>query len=204
MTESLTETNLGANAQDSALGQIETQTTEAVGENRRQLSETLSKIAEDQDLSESAKDRFREEASRKASERHSEIVSSYESATKEALAESEQAVFRLSFPADAITDSQKEMYRASYRDCLLKCLNLSESELDTVMSIAERTGDHLLAQSAYHVSVQKGIFSVAEAYRSANPTAAQAWQKYTETRLGAESNEALLGRALLSTSNPSA
>jgi hypothetical protein len=123
----MTETN-GTNgsfseAGDNALGTIEAETTEAVGANRRNLSETLSKIAANEDLSESAKQRYAEQASREASERHAQIVAEHERQSDEALEESERAVFALSY-SHTLTASEKAEFRSAYRDASFRTIDL--------------------------------------------------------------------------------
>lgn len=178
--------------------QLEQETTEAVSENRQNLNERLQRIREDGDLSDSAKERLRNQATQEASERHSEIVGEYERSTAETLEQNEQRIYKLSYPADNLTATQKEAFRASYRDSTLHCLNLPEADLERMMRRAQLTGDRALEQACYAESVDRGLFGVANAYRDRHPEAREAWETYSEARRWAESNEALLGRALLS------
>ena len=101
----MSEANNGHSA-ESALQEIGEQTTQAVGENRQDLYETLDRIRRVEDLSEQAKSRLAEEARRGASERHSAIVDAHEQATKEVLANNERRLFKLSFPESTSTPSE--------------------------------------------------------------------------------------------------
>jgi hypothetical protein len=194
----MTETN-GESA--SALGTIESETTKKVGENRRELAARLAKIRSDADLSQSAKQRYAEQASREASERHAQIVQEHERQSEEALAEAEQSVFALSYP-HTLSSAEKAEFRSAYRDATFRCLELEPAALERVMARAQRVGDRALQLGVYHEAIERGLFSIAEEYRDRNPDAKTAWQRYEATRRQAESNEALLGRALLSSANP--
>jgi hypothetical protein len=202
MSEASFATETNDTSDSSELGAIETRTTERVGENRTQLQETLSKIRSNADLSESAKQRYADEASREASERHAEIVDDYERQSAEALAQSEQAVFALSYP-HTLTASEKAEFRSAYREASFRTLDLEPEQLERVLARARRTGDRALELACYHESVDRGLFSIAEEYRERNPDAKTAWERYAATRRASESNSALLGRALLSSANPS-
>jgi small-conductance mechanosensitive channel len=197
MSEAVTDSH-----SESELGEAEATATAAVGENRRELSQRLANIRSNADLSESAKTRFAEEASREAQARHKQIVADYEAQTKETLEANERRVFSLNYPQGTITDSQKERFRSEYRNATFHCLNLSAEDLDRMLARAQRTGDRALEQAVYHTAVEQGFFSVADAYRERYPEAREAWDIYVRGRVQAESNQVLLGRALLSSANP--
>jgi hypothetical protein len=202
MSEALTtEAADSGPSETSELGAIEQETTAKVGENRRELQQKLDRLRADADLSESAKQRYAEEASREASARHSEIVSEFERQSAEALTQSEQAVFKLAYP-HSLTSVEKAEFRQAYRDAAFRTLDLQPEQLERIMARAQRTGDRALELAAYHESVDRGLFSIAEEYRERNPDAKTAWERYAATRRAAQSNEALLGRALLSNANP--
>lgn len=181
---------------------IEQQATEAVSENRQALAEELSRIQREQDLSDAAKERYSSEATAKASERHAEIVEKHETATAATLVNNEKRVFKLSYPATNVTETQKEAFRAGYRDASFRCADLQADALERLMGRAQRTGDRAMEQAIYHESIERGLFGVAEQYREKHPEAKQAWETYAQARRTSESNEALLGRALLSNANP--
>src|SRR5688500_5705818 len=101
---------------NSAIQEIGEQTTQAVGENRQELSATLDQIQRNEDLSEQAKSRLAEAARRKASECHGALVEEHERATKEVLESNERRLFRLSYPEGVSTLSERQAFRASYRD----------------------------------------------------------------------------------------
>ncbi len=181
---------------------IEGQATEAVSQNRQDLAEELSSIQREKDLSNEAKERYATEATAKASERHAAIVEKHESSTASILENNEKRVFKLSFPAATLTETQKEAFRSSYRDASFRCADLEGDTLGRFMARAQRTGDRALEQAIYHESIERGLFGVAEEYRKKHPEAKSAWETYEGGRRNAGSNEALLGRALLSKVSP--
>jgi hypothetical protein len=187
---------------DTQIGAIEQQTSEAVGENRRKLEAKLAQIRTDADLSESAKERLATEASRQAAERHGEIVGEFERETAEVLEANEKRLFRLSYPEGVVTDSEREIFLAGYRQVALSLLDASEETISRAMSRAFRTGDTVLAQACYHESVERGLGEIGNEYRERHPDAARIWQTYVQSRMRAQSNEALLGRALLRSASP--
>ncbi len=186
----------------SDIGTLEQQATEDVSENRQALAEELRKINQEPDFSDAAKSRYAAEATKKAHERHSEIVDKHESSTVSVLENNEKRVFKLSYPAANLTETQKESFRLSYRDASFRCMDLATDALERMLTRAGRTGDRALAQAAYHEAVERGALSVAEQYREKHPEAREAWETYSSARRAAGSNEALLGRALLSNANP--
>jgi len=181
---------------------VEQETTEAVSENRQALAEELRKISQEQDFSDAAKSRYAAEATKKASERHSEIVAEHESATAAALENNEKRVFKLSYPAANLTETQKEAFRSGYRDASFRCADLQADALERLLVRAQRTGDRAMEQAIYHESIERGLFGVANLYREKHPEAQAAWETYEQGRRKAGSNEALLGRALLSKVSP--
>jgi hypothetical protein len=186
------------------IGTIEQQTTEAVGANREALTEELARIRRDEDLSERTKARFSDEATPKAGARHAEIVAEHEHSVSEVLEQNEKRLFRLSYPEDTVTPSQRQAFRDSYRDASFCCLNLPEADLDRILTRAMRTGDRALEHAGYHESIERGLFGVAGQYRERHPDAKAAWETYEKTRLSEESHGAALTKALLSSANPGA
>jgi hypothetical protein len=182
----------------SDIGAIEQQATEAVSDNRQALAEELESIQRMQDYSDAAKERYANEATAKASERHATIVEKHETATAATLENNEKRVFKLSYPAANITETQKEAFRSSYRDASFRCVDLQADALERLMTRAQRTEDRAMEQAIYHESIERGVFGVANQYREKHPEAKAAWETYAQARRVSESNEALLGRALLS------
>jgi hypothetical protein len=199
MTE---QTNGGGEAANSALIEVGQASTRAFAENRLDLEQELGRIQRDQDLSDSAKSRLSEEARKKASARHAEILSEHEKATSELLENNEKKLFKLQFPESAKTPSEIQQFRNSYRDCCFKVLNLDEESLSRVMTRAQRVGDSALEQSAYHEAIERGLFSVAGEYRERHPDARDVWETYQKTRLSEDAHGAALTRALLATADP--
>jgi hypothetical protein len=189
----------GANT---ALLEIGAQTSRDVGANRQDLSAELERIQRNEDLSESAKSRLSEEARSKASARHAEIISEHEKATRDVLEANERKLFKLSYPEGTLTPSQKQEFRASYRDASFRILDMPEDTLSRILTRAQRVGDTALETAVYHESIERGLFAIAEEYRSKHPDARDVWETYEKTRLSEEAHGASLTRALLSTANP--
>jgi hypothetical protein len=186
----------------SDIGAIEQHSTEAVSENRTALAEELRKINQEQDFSDAAKERYANEATARASERHADIVDKHKSSTALVLEQNERRVFQLSYPAANLTETQKEAFRSGYRDASFRCVDLTPDALERFMTRAQRTGDRAWEQAIYHESIERGVFGVANLYREKHPEAQAAWETYSSARRAAGSNEALLGRALLSNAAP--
>jgi len=186
----------------SDIGAIAEEASQAVSENRQALAEELSSIQRMQDYSEAAKERYTTEATAKASERHAAIVDKHESSTASILENNEKRVFKLSYPAANLTETQKEAFRTSYRDASFRCADLEGDTLERFLVRAQRTGDRDMEQAIYHESIERGLFGVADLYREKHPEARGAWETYEQGRRSAGSNEALLGRALLSKVSP--
>jgi hypothetical protein len=130
-------------------------------------------------------------------------VEEYERATAETLEQNEKRVFKLYYPSESnLTPLQQEAFRSAYRHSIFRCMDLPESTLDRIMARAQRTGDRALEQAYYHECVDRGLFGLANEYRERHPEAKQAWETYEQARRHAESNDALLGRALLSNATP--
>jgi len=186
----------------SDIAAVEQRATEAVSENRRALASELGRIGRERDLSDEAKARYADEATAKAADRHSEIVGEHESTVASTLENNEKRVFKLSFPATNLTETQKEAFRAGYRDASFRCADLEADTLERFLARAQRTGDRAWEQAIYHESIERGLFGVANLYREKHPEAQAAWETYEQGRRKAGSNEALLGRALLSKVSP--
>jgi hypothetical protein len=174
---------------------IEQEANEALSENRRELAEESAKINREPDLSEEAKARYTEEAKGRAQAKYIEIIDGHDKAIAERLELNEKRLFKLSYPKDAVTDSQKETFRASYRQAALQLLGASEETVSRAMSRAFRTGDSVLEQAAYHESIERGLSEVGDEYREPYPKAAEAWSTYVKDRRAAESREHILARA---------
>ncbi len=181
---------------------IREQASQDVSQNRQALAEELSSIRRMQDLSNEARERYANEATKKASERHAEIVDKHESSTVSVLENNEKRVFKLSYPAANLTETQKESFRLSYRDASFRCMDLAPDALERMLTRAQRTGDRAMEQAIYHESIERGLFGVADLYREKHPEARGAWETYEQGRRKAGSNEAVLRGALLSSANP--
>lgn len=162
--------------------------TDAVAQNKQQLSERVEEIRSNRDLSDSAKQRLIGEAYDEAASHHGALVAERKEAAAREVAQRERSVFGLAYPKDAVTNRDKETYRQSYRDAAFRVFNMEPENLDR----AERIGDEQLAQAVYHEAVERGISGVAKRYREARPDAQQRWEKYVSARRAGESTEGLL------------
>jgi hypothetical protein len=186
-----------------AVIEIGEETTKAVGANRQDLAETLAQILANEDLSEHAKGRLTDEARRRSAARHAEIVAEHEQSVAEVLEANEKRLFRLEFPQDAVSPSQKQAFRDSYRDASFRVLNLPEDDLSRILTRAERVGDRALESAVYHEAIERGVFSVCEEYREKHPDAKTAWEIYQQSWLSEEAHETALMGAVLNAANPS-
>jgi hypothetical protein len=193
----------GSLAGNDALQEIGEQTTRDVGDNRLDLAQALDRIQRDGDLSEQAKSRLAEEARRKASERHAEIVDRHEAASKDVLANNEKRLFKIAYPTSVSTPSEMKAFKGDYRDCTFKVLDMPEDTLSRVMSRASRVGDSALEQACYHEAIERGLFGVADEYRERHPDAKTTWVIYQKSRLSEEAHGATLTHALLASASPS-
>jgi hypothetical protein len=178
---------------------IEQEANEALSENRCELVEEIAKISREPDLSEEAKARYTEEAKGRAQAKYAQIIDGHDKAIAERLEPNEKRLFKLTYPKDAVTDSQKVAFRASYRQAAFHLVDASEEAVSRLMTRAFRTGDTVLDQAAYHESIERGLSEVGDEYRERYPKAAEAWNTYVADRRAAESREHILAGALLNT-----
>ena len=178
------------------------ETKGALSENRRDLAEEVSKINRDPDLSEEAKARYTQEARERAQRKYAEIIDDRDKAIAERLEQNEKRLFKLSYPKDTVTDSEKETFCASYRQAAFHLLDASEEAVSRMMPRALRTGDTVLEQAAYHESIERGLSEVGDENRGRYPKAAEAWTTYVRDRRAAESRENIPAGALLKAQIP--
>ena len=176
---------------------IEQESNVALRENRQQLAEQTAKINSEQDLSQEAKDRYIGEARQQAQAKYAEIIDSHDQAIRDRLEQNEKKLFAISYPQEAVTDTQKEAHRASYRQAAMSLMGASDEVVSRAMSRGLRTGDTVLQQAAYHESIERGLNEVGDEYRSRYDRAAEAWNVYARDRRAAESREHVLAGALL-------
>jgi hypothetical protein len=175
---------------------------EAISANRRQFAEEHAEINNNTDLSAEAKDRYVSEARERAQAKHAEIVDAHEQTVAEQLEANERRLFGLAYPKDALTESQKEGFRTSYRQATLGLLGASEEIVARALARAHRTGDRALEQAAYHESIERGLSEVGDENRGRYPNAAEAWTTYVRDRRAAESRENIPAGALLKAQIP--
>ena len=185
MTNNIAEISQGAN--------------EALSENRRELAEETAKFNREPDLSEEAKARYVGEARERAQAKYAQIIDGHEKAIAERLEQNEMRRFKLSYPKDALTESQKEGFRSSYRQAALQLLGVTEETVSRALSRAFRTGDAVLEQAAYHESIERGLSEVGDEYRERHPQAREVWATYVRDRRTTQSREHILAGALLKT-----
>jgi hypothetical protein len=166
--------------------------TDAVAQNKQQLSERVEEIRSNQDLSDSAKQRMIGEAYDEAANRHGELVAEREEAAAREVAQRERSVFGLAYPKDMVANRDKEAFRQSYRDAAFRVFNMEPKNLERVLDRAERIGDEQLAQAVYHEALERGMASLANRYREDRLDAQQRWEKYVSARKAGESTEGLL------------
>jgi hypothetical protein len=181
------------------IAEIEQGANEALSENRRELAEETATINGEPDLSEEAKARYVGEARERAQAKSAEIIDGHDKAISERLELNEKRLFKLSYPKDALTESQKEGFRASYRQAALQLLGASEETVSRAMSRAFRTGDTVLEQAANHESIERGLSEVGDEYRERHPRAREVWATYVRDRRATEAREHILAGALLKT-----
>ena len=167
------------------------ETNQALAENRRELAEETAKVDREPDLSEEARGR--------AQAKYAEIIDGHDKAISERLELNEKRLFKISYPRDAVTDSHKEAFRASYRQAAFHLLDANEEAVSRMMTRAFRTGHTVLEQAAYHEAIERGLSEVGDEYRERYPKAAEAWNVYVKDRRAAESREHILAGALLKT-----
>ena len=176
---------------------IEQEANEALSENRRELAEEAAKINREPDLSDEAKARYVGEAKERAQAKYAEIIDGHDQAIRDRLEQNESRLFKLSYPKDTVTDSQKETFRASYRQAAFHLLDAPAETLSRMMSRALRTGNTALGQACYHEAIERGLSEVGDEYRERYPTAAEHWNTYVRDRRASESREHILAGALL-------
>lgn len=163
-------------AETSAIAETFQQTNEALSESRRELSEEAARISGDPDLSAAAKARRIDEQKLAAQERYVQIRDQHETAIADRLEANERRLFQLRYPQSAITEPDKENFRQGYRQAAYQLLGASEESISRLLTRALRTGDTVLAQAAYHESIERGLSEVGDEYRAKHPQAARAWE----------------------------
>lgn len=181
------------------IAEIEQESNEALRENRRELAEESAKINREPDLSEEAKARYTQEARERAQAKYAQIIDDHDKAIAEQLERNEKRLFKLSYPKDTLTDSQKETFRASYRQPAFHLLDASEEAVSRMMTRVLRTGDIVLQQAVYQESIERRLSEVGDAYRERYPKAAEAWATYVADRRAAVTRKNILAGALLKT-----
>jgi hypothetical protein len=172
--------------------------TEAITQNKQQLTERIEEIRANRDLNSAAKERMMQEALGEAQKRHGELLAEREEEAAREVAQRERSVFKLNYPKDVVTSRDREAYRLSYRDAAFRVFNMEPENLERVLERAERIGDEQLAQAVYHETVERGMISLANRYREQRPDARRRWDEYAAARQAGESVEGMLSSALSS------
>jgi hypothetical protein len=177
-------------------------TSTAITENRTKLNDRLAKLRSNRDLSEAARKRMADEAKQEAAAKHQELIAEHERAQKQRLESAERRVFSPSYPSGVVTDGQRQAFRGELRDASIRLFEVSDDTLQRAKDRGRRTQDPVLQQAAYFEAVDRGAFSIAEEYRTANDGARIAWDTYKEVRSYAESPAALIEGANLRKATP--
>ena len=172
--------------------------------NRRNAE--VAKIRGFVDLTDEAKERRIAEVSERARAEYAEARQAAEREIQERRDKAEKALFETPYPY-AASDTEKAQIRALRRgayDSVYGALSSLEpeearEELDRLLARAERTHDPELADAVYHVAIERGERSVADAYLERRPKANRRWEEFVATSQEASrsrSVEAILERGL--------
>jgi hypothetical protein len=189
-------------SEDSGIGEITQSASEELTANRGGLAAEEARINAEEDLSDSAKQRYIDAARAKAQANYEEIIDNHDQSIADKLERNEKRLFELSYGSGAVTDSQKETYRASYRQAALQLLGADEETISRAMSRAYRTGDKVLEQAAYHETIERGLSEIGDEYRARYSKAAADWDVYVRDRRAAESRDQVLYGSLMKMQDP--
>jgi hypothetical protein len=158
--------------------------------NRNKLQEHVKRIRSDQDLNEEAKQRMIADAYSSAMERHKELVAEHQATKAQELKALEKSVFKVHTPG-AKTGAEKEAYRMSFRDALSRAESVAQgrdsvTNLEGMLARAERQGDRVQAEAAYHLALERGYEYIVDAYLADRPYERENLQRYREAKRSAE------------------
>ena len=145
--------------------------TDPIRRNKERYNAEVAQIRNHPDYSAQAKRRYLGEAYAKAE--HDRIVAEHKEEQQRNIADLEKKVFEVSFPL-SVSPHEKETFRMSYRDAYDRAERAASGKeprerreaLTNLLERAERTGDGQQADAIYHLSVERGLFDVADTYRA--------------------------------------
>jgi hypothetical protein len=166
--------------------------TNPIPRNKERFNAEVAQIRNHPDYSAQAKRRYLGEAYAKAE--HDRIVAEHKEEQQRNIADLEKKVFEVSFPL-SVSPHEKETSRMSYRDAYDRAERAASGKeprerreaLTNLLERTERTGDGQQADAIHHLSVERGLFDVADTYRASRPKAKERWEKYSAARQEAES-----------------
>ena len=165
-----------------------------------QRNAEIAKIRGYADLTEEATQRRIDEVNARARQEHRQALEDQERERAERLEKSKAGVFRVPIPYGATEAEAAQIhaaYRAAYNDVYYSTSVFADGpeeaqeELERLLVQAERSGDKLLAQAAYHRAIDLGIQSVVDSYLSSSPAESKAWETYTEAHQEANQSKDL-------------
>jgi hypothetical protein len=165
-----------------------------------QRNAEVAKIRGYADLTEEAKQRRIDEVSTRAREEYQRALEDQERERAERLEKSKAAVFRVPIPYGATEAEAAQIhaaYRSAYNDVYYSTSVFADGpgeareELERLLAQAERSGDKLLAQAAYHRAIDLGVQSVVDSYLSSRPAESKTWERYTEAHQEANQSKDL-------------
>jgi hypothetical protein len=165
-----------------------------------QRNAEIAKIRGYADLTEEATQRRIDEVNARARQEHRQALEDQERERAERLEKSKAGVFRVPIPYGATEAEAAQIhaaYRAAYNDVYYSTSVFADGpeeaqeELERLLVQAERSGDKLLAQAAYHRAIDLGIQSVVDSYLSSRPAESKAWETYTEAHQEANQSKDL-------------
>jgi hypothetical protein len=159
------------------------------------------------DLTEEAKGRKIEEVTQRADAEYQEAIEANRQEIADRLEKTKKAVFRVPVSATA-TDAEEVQIHAAYRGVFNEVTSATagigpqeaHEKLESLLELAERSGDKMLALAIYHRGIDLGAQGIVDSYLSSRPTESRKWDSYTEAAQEAEQAngfEGLLGRSLM-------
>jgi hypothetical protein len=173
--------------------------------NRRNAE--VAKVRGYADLTEEAKSRKIEEVTQRANEEYQEAQEANKREVANRLESTKKAVFRVPVSPHS-SDAEEAQIHAAYRGAFNEVSTATagkdpheaQEELERLLSLAERTGDKMLALAVYHRGIDLRVQGIIDSYLASRPKEEKAWNSYTEAYQEANqanSYEGLLGRGLM-------
>jgi hypothetical protein len=172
-----------------------------------QRNAEVAKIRGYVDLTEEAKNKRIQEVTERANAEYAETVEANKQEIADRLERTKKAVFRVPVSATA-TDAEEAQVHAAYRGAYNEVLSATsgvgpqeaQEKLGSLLELAERSGDKMLALAIYHRGIDLGAQGIVDSYLSSRPQESRKWDSYTEASQEAQQAngfEGLLGRGLM-------